>query len=36
MLIYATHHYTLPLPRSHRFPMPKYARLAARVAALAP
>jgi acetoin utilization deacetylase AcuC-like enzyme len=34
--IYATHHYMLPLPRSHRFPMPKYARLAERVAALAP
>jgi acetoin utilization deacetylase AcuC-like enzyme len=35
MLIYATHHYVLPLPPTHRFPMPKYARLAKRVAARA-
>ena len=35
MLIYATHHYVLSLPPEHRFPMPKYARLAERVSAAA-
>jgi acetoin utilization deacetylase AcuC-like enzyme len=32
MLIFATHHCAMPLPPAHRFPMPKYARLAERVA----
>jgi acetoin utilization deacetylase AcuC-like enzyme len=34
--IYATDHFVLPLPARHRFPMAKYARLKARVAASAP
>ena len=33
--IYSTDQFVLPLPPGHRFPMPKYARLRARVAALA-
>ncbi len=36
MLIYATDHYVLPLPASHRFPMRKYAALRERVTQFAP
>lgn len=35
MLIFASDRYVLPLPAGHRFPMTKYARLRARVAARA-
>jgi acetoin utilization deacetylase AcuC-like enzyme len=36
MWIYSSERYVLPLPPGHRFPMPKYAALRQRVAALAP
>jgi acetoin utilization deacetylase AcuC-like enzyme len=36
MWIYSSDRYVLPLPSGHRFPMPKYAALRARVARLAP
>ncbi len=36
MRLYGSDRYVLPLPTGHRFPMPKYAALLARVAALAP
>ncbi len=36
MRCYYTHHYVLPLPPEHRFPMAKYAGLFARVAEQAP
>ena len=35
MLIFYADHFVLPLPPGHRFPMPKYARLRERVAAVA-
>ncbi len=35
MKAYTCHHYRLPLPEQHRFPIDKYARLAARVASAA-
>jgi len=35
MLIFSSDRYVLPLPAGHRFPMPKYARLRERVAAVA-
>ena len=36
MKAYYCHHFVLPLPAGHRFPMAKYARLHERVAAMAP
>ena len=36
MWIYSSERYVLPLPAGHRFPMPKYAALRARIARLAP
>lgn len=36
MKAYYCHHFVLPLPEGHRFPMAKYARLHERVAAMAP
>jgi acetoin utilization deacetylase AcuC-like enzyme len=36
MHAYSCHHFVLPLPLGHRFPMDKYRRLHERVAALAP
>jgi len=36
MWIYSSDRYVLPLPAGHRFPMPKYALLRARVRAMAP
>ena len=35
MKAFYCHHFVLPLPEGHAFPMAKYARLHARVAAMA-